>query len=71
MVSARSAGALGGGARVFEVWLHLMKLSEANELVGVLIFGQEACPLPQGSFGLPLSSARSSPSIGTCAGGPL
>ena len=33
MVSTRSAGALGGGARAFEAYLHVMKSLEAGEHV--------------------------------------
>ena len=37
VVSARSAGALAGGARMFLAHLHLVKSSEADECVHVLI----------------------------------
>ena len=71
MVSARSAGALGGGARLFEAWLHLMKPSEAGELVRVLIFGQEARPPAAGLLWAAVQLRTVLAVIGTCAGGPL
>ena len=56
---------------MFEAWLHLMKPSEAGELVRVLIFGQEARPPASGLLWAAVQLRTVLAVIGTCAGGPL
>jgi hypothetical protein len=71
VVSARSAGALGGETRVFEVRLHLLTPSEADELVHVLVFGREAWPPASELFRAAIQLRTVLASIDSCAGGPL